>query len=61
MNQEQQVEYRKVTPGARIGEMRVISDGLRAGEWVVVEGQQKLRPGAKVNPERIALNSGQGT
>ncbi|MDT4328686.1 efflux RND transporter periplasmic adaptor subunit [Methylomonas sp. MED-D] len=61
MNQEQQVEYRKVTPGARIGEMRVISDGLRAGEWVVVEGQQKLRPGTKVNPERIALNSGQGT
>jgi len=33
----------------------VIRSGVQAGDWVVVEGVQKLKPGAKVNPERITL------
>jgi multidrug efflux pump subunit AcrA (membrane-fusion protein) len=32
--------------------MRVIDEGLRAGEWVVVSGIQRARPGAKVTPQR---------
>lgn len=59
INQDNQAEYRQVTPGSRIGDMRVIRSGLQAGDWVVVEGLQKLKPGAKVNPERISL-AGQG-
>lgn len=55
INQDNQAEYRQVTPGARIGELRVIRSGLQAGDWVVVEGLQKLKPGAKVNPERTSL------
>ncbi|OQW78082.1 MAG: efflux transporter periplasmic adaptor subunit [Proteobacteria bacterium ST_bin11] len=55
INQDNQAEYRQVTPGSRIGEMRVIRSGLQAGDWVVVEGLQKLKPGAKVNPERTSL------
>jgi multidrug efflux system membrane fusion protein len=55
INQDNQAEYRQVTPGSRIGDMRVIRSGLQAGDWVVVEGLQKLKPGAKVNPERISL------
>jgi len=55
VNQANQAEYRQVTPSARIGQMRVILSGLQAGDWVVVEGLQKLKPGVKVNPERISL------
>jgi len=60
MNQDNQVEYRKVNPGSRIGQLRVISQGLQAGEWVVIDGLQKLKPGLKVNPERTSLNGQQG-
>ncbi|MGZ4990680.1 MAG: efflux RND transporter periplasmic adaptor subunit, partial [Methylobacter sp.] len=52
MNQQNQVEYRKVELGAHIGQSRVITEGLKPEEWAVIEGIQKLRPGAKVNPER---------
>ncbi len=55
INQNNQAEYRQVTPGPRIGALRVISQGLQPGDWVVVEGLQKLKPGATVNPEKITL------
>ncbi len=55
VNQENQAEYRKVVLGAPVGQSRVIKEGLKAGEWVVIEGLQKLKPGIKVNPERISL------
>ena len=55
LNQENQVEYRTVELGAHIGQSRVISKGLKAEEWAVIEGIQKLKPGLKVNPERISL------
>jgi len=55
VNQENQAEYRKVVLGAPVGQSRVIKEGLKAGEWIVIEGLQKLKPGIKVNPERISL------
>ncbi|MGZ5007468.1 MAG: efflux RND transporter periplasmic adaptor subunit [Methylobacter sp.] len=55
MNQQNQVEYRKVELGARIGQSRVITEGLKPEEWAVIEGLPKLRPGIKVTPERISL------
>lgn len=55
VNQENQVEYRKVSLGAHIGQSRVVTQGLKADEWAVIEGIQKLKPGIKVNPERISL------
>ena len=30
--------------------MRVIEEGLKADDWVVVSGIQRARPGAKVTP-----------
>jgi multidrug efflux system membrane fusion protein len=55
MNQNKAVDYRKVTLGKKIGEWRVIQQGLQAGDWVVIEGVQKLKPGSKIDPEKIAL------
>lgn len=55
MKQNNQVEYRKIELGAHIGQSRVIRKGVSAGDWVVTEGLQKLRPGIEVNPERISV------
>ncbi len=34
-----------VTPAERIGTLWVIDSGLKAGDRIVVEGLQKVRPG----------------
>jgi membrane fusion protein (multidrug efflux system) len=41
-------DLRPVVTGPRIGDLWVIEKGVEAGEQVVVEGLQFLRPGAKV-------------
>jgi len=55
------VEYRRIVPGTAVGSMRVVSDGLRFGDWVVIEGIQKIRPGTKIQAERITLSETDGT
>jgi len=55
VNQEQKVEYRKVLLGSHVGQLRVITEGLKTDDWVVIEGIQKLMPNLQVNPERILL------
>lgn len=42
---DNKAEFRKVTPGPRIGSFYVIKDGLKAGDKVIVEGVQKLQNG----------------
>jgi len=44
------VEQRSVKVGALIEGMRVIEEGLKGDEWVVVDGIQRARPGAKITP-----------
>ncbi len=45
------IDIRQVKPGDRIGSEWIISDGLKAGESIVVEGTQKVKPGAVVKPK----------
>ncbi|MEI7429600.1 MAG: efflux RND transporter periplasmic adaptor subunit [Betaproteobacteria bacterium] len=45
------IDLRAVKPGPRIGSDWIISEGLKSGETVVVEGVQKVRPGSVVNPQ----------
>jgi membrane fusion protein (multidrug efflux system) len=40
-----------VKVGERVGSLWVISEGLKPGEKVVVEGVQKVRTGAPVNAQ----------
>ena len=44
------VEQRRVQLGQSTPETAVISSGLKEGETVVVDGVQRVRPGAVVNP-----------
>lgn len=46
------VEVRPVKAGARTGSDWVIDSGLVAGDVIVVEGMQKVRPGVKVRATR---------
>jgi RND family efflux transporter MFP subunit len=49
------VEYRPVQLGPVIDGLRVVQSGLTAGETVVVNGLQRVRPGAQVQPHRVAM------
>jgi membrane fusion protein (multidrug efflux system) len=42
---------KSVKPGERIGSDWIISAGLKPGEKIIVEGTQKVRDGATVNPK----------
>lgn len=47
---ENKVEMRSLKLGSAVGDRWIVTDGLRAGERVVVEGVQKARPGSVVKP-----------
>jgi membrane fusion protein, multidrug efflux system len=51
------VDLRPVETGERVGALWVVDKGLKAGESVVVEGLQKLRPGVKVKAETVTIES----
>ena len=48
------VQVRRVVTGDRVDERSVIEQGLEAGDPVLVEGLQKVRPGARVTPRPYA-------
>ena len=52
---DNKVQYRPVKLGPIIDGLRVVTDGLKQGETIVVNGLQRVRPGATVNPERVAM------
>ena len=53
-------ELRMVTTGRVVNDRWVIENGLKTGEQIIVEGFQKLRPGAPVNPQPWKGPSGNG-
>ena len=48
------LESRALTTGRAIGDKWLVTSGLKAGERLVVEGQQKARPGQPVNAVPLA-------
>jgi membrane fusion protein, multidrug efflux system len=48
---DNKVATRQVHVGDRVGTMCVITSGLKPGDRIVVEGQQKLRSGMRVQPK----------
>jgi len=56
---DHKVSMRAVKPGATVGTMWVIDEGLKPGEQVVVEGLQQIREGTLVTPKPVRL-SGEG-
>ncbi len=56
VNDQNVVEKRFVKPGALQDDgLRVIADGLKSGEWIVVNGLQRARPSKPVTPQRAEM------
>ena len=52
---DHKAEYREVSLGAPVDGLRVVKSGLKAGEQVVVNGLQHIRPGALVSPQTVPM------
>ena len=48
VNAEKKVEFRPVKIGPIIDGLRVVKEGVKAGEQVIVEGLMRVRPGVVV-------------
>ena len=57
VDKDNKANYREVTLGASVNGMRVVTQGLQAGERIVVNGVQRVRPGATVAPENVAMDA----
>jgi RND family efflux transporter MFP subunit len=53
---DHKVSMRAVKPGATVGTIWVIDEGLKPGEQVVVEGLQQIREGTLVTPKPVRLS-----
>lgn len=49
--------YREVTLGASVNGLRVVKSGLAANERIVVNGLQRVRPGALVAPQPVEMSA----
>jgi RND family efflux transporter MFP subunit len=52
---DNKVEYRPVQLGRSIRGLRIVNKGLKAGDVIVVNGLQRVRPGTPVTPKRTTM------
>ena len=57
VDQENKVAIRTIKLGDKVDKEVVVLDGLNAGERVIVEGMQKVRPGGQVNPQIAGVST----
>ena len=54
---DNRAEYREVKLGAHVDGLRVVTEGLKADERIVVGGLQRVRPGSLVEPKPVAMDA----
>lgn len=57
VNKENKAEYREVKLGVAVDGLRMVTSGLKPGEQIVVKGLQRVRPGAAVAPQLVAMDA----
>ncbi|MDQ8034391.1 efflux transporter periplasmic adaptor subunit [Bordetella genomosp. 1] len=57
VDDQNQATYREVVLGANVGPLRVVEKGLTVGEKIVVNGLQRVRPGEKVAPNLVSMDT----
>ncbi|MBS0611443.1 MAG: efflux RND transporter periplasmic adaptor subunit [Proteobacteria bacterium] len=60
VNADDRVEKRPVELARALGNRWLVDSGLAAGERLVVDGFQRVKPGDKVSPQAVDLNARQG-
>jgi multidrug efflux system membrane fusion protein len=56
VDKDSKAEYRPVKLGPTVDGLRVVKDGLKAGESIVVNGLQRVRPGAPLVPQVVPMD-----
>lgn len=49
------LEYRAITTGPIVEGLRAVREGLKAGERIIVNGLQRVRPGMTVTPRMVPM------
>jgi len=57
VDDQNKVNIRTIQVADRVGSQWVVAEGLKAGERVVAEGIQKVRPGMQVQPKPFAVEA----
>ena len=57
VSKENKAEYREVSLGVAVDGLRMVTAGLKPGEQIVVKGLQRVRPGAAVAPQVVAMDA----
>ncbi len=55
VNGDNTAAYRPVKLGANVDGLRIVSDGLKPGDRIVVGGLQRIRPGSLVLPQPMQM------
>ena len=53
---DNKAQYRPVKLGQSVAGLRVVTDGLKVGEKVVVNGLQRVHPGAMITPQIVPMD-----
>jgi len=54
---DNKVEYREVKLGDEVDGLRIITEGLKPGEKIIVDGLQRAHPGGEVVPETVSMEA----
>lgn len=54
---DNKAEYREVKLGAPVDGLRIVTEGLKAQERIVVNGLQRVRPGSLLAPTAVAMDA----
>jgi multidrug efflux system membrane fusion protein len=57
VDESHKANYREIKLGAPIDGLRIVTSGLAAGERIVVDGLQKVRPGTLIVPQPASLDT----
>lgn len=52
-----EVQYRRIKPGRVMDGLRIVREGLKAGEVIVVSGAQRVHPGITVAPQTVKMGT----
>lgn len=57
VGKDNKAEYREVKLGASVNGLRIVQEGLKPSERIVVNGLQRVRPGALLAPSNVAMDA----
>ena len=55
INANNEIELKNVKMGVKVGGMWMVENGLQPGETIVFEGLNLVRPGTKVDPQKVEI------